>query len=79
MQVLWEDGLMQLNVEQDKLIHAKPSGHMLIKGVAGSGKTTVGIRKGIHLLRNYCIDKRDSVLIVTFNRTLKNYIKYLYK
>lgn len=31
---------MQLNVEQRKLVQSKPAGHSLIKGVAGSGKTT---------------------------------------
>ena len=29
---------MQLNLEQKKLILMEPSGHILIKGVAGSGK-----------------------------------------
>lgn len=64
------------NVEQYNLIYAKPLGHMLIKGVAGSRKTTVGIYREIYLLRNYCKNKRDTVLIITFNRTLNNYLKY---
>lgn len=45
---------MNLNVEQKKLIQAKPIGHNLIKGVAGSGKTTVAAHKIPFLLKHYC-------------------------
>ncbi|SHI00714.1 S24 family peptidase [Clostridium grantii] len=70
---------MLLNVEQKKLINLKPNGHNLIKGVAGSGKTTVAIQRIPFLLNHYCEGKEDSILMVTFNKTLVNYIEYLYK
>lgn len=68
---------MQLNIEQKKLIQMEPSGHMLIKGVAGSGKTTVAVHR-IPFLMNYCHEPDDKILLITFNKTLLNYIKYLY-
>lgn len=57
----------------------KVSGHSLIKGVAGSGKTTVAVSRVSFLLSNYCYASDDRILLVTFNKTLVNYIKYLYK
>lgn len=69
---------MQLNVEQRKLVQNKPGGHSLIKGVAGSGKTTVAVNRIPFLLENYCLDKDDRVLMVTYNKSLLNYIKYVY-
>jgi DNA helicase II / ATP-dependent DNA helicase PcrA len=70
---------MQLNLEQKKLIQLEPSGHCLVKGVAGSGKTTVAIHRIPHLMNQYCHEKDDKILLVTFNKTLLNYIKYLYE
>ncbi len=69
---------MRLNVEQKKIIQLKPNGHMLVKGVAGSGKTTVGIHRIPYLATHYCHEKNDGVLMITFNKTLKNYIEHLY-
>lgn len=70
---------MQLNMEQRKLIQAKPVGHNLIKGVAGSGKTTVALHKTLFLRNHYCFGENERILLVTYNRTLINYIKYLYE
>lgn len=70
---------MQLNVEQRKLIQARPNGHMLIKGVAGSGKTTVAVNRIPFLLNHYCFADDDRILMVTYNKTLIGYIQYLYK
>jgi len=69
---------MQLNIEQKKLIQMEPSGHMLIKGVAGSGKTTVAVHRIPFLMNHYCHESDDKILLITFNKTLLNYIKYLY-
>lgn len=69
---------MQLNVEQRKLVQGKPAGHSLIRGVAGSGKTTVAVNRIPFLLENYCIDKDDRILMVTYNKSLISYIKYVY-
>lgn len=69
---------MNLNIEQKKLITATPSGAMLVRGVAGSGKTTVAVHRAEFLLNNYCLDEADRVLLVTFNNTLVKYLRYLY-
>lgn len=70
---------MQLNVEQRKLVQSKPAGHSLIRGGAGSGKTTVAVNKIPFLIENYCIDDSDKVLMVTYNKSLISYIKYVYE
>lgn len=69
---------MRLNKEQEKISYMKPSGHALIKGIAGSGKTTVGIYRIPFLLNNYCGEPDDSILLVTYNKTLVNYMNYIY-
>ena len=69
---------MILNMEQKRIIELEPSGHMLVKGVAGSGKTTVSVKRIPYLLTHYCGDEGDSILLVTYNKTLLNYIKYQY-
>lgn len=69
---------MKLNVEQRRIIESKPNGHNLVRGVAGSGKTTVAVHKIPFLLKNYCHEKDDRVLVVTYNKSLINYVKYIY-
>lgn len=69
---------MKLNIEQRRIVELEPGGHMLVKGVAGSGKTTVSIRRMPFLLNHYCYEEDDKILLVTFNKTLLNYIKYQY-
>jgi superfamily I DNA/RNA helicase len=64
-----------LNPEQRKLVEAEPNGYVLIRGVAGSGKTTVALHRTLFLLRNYCSEDNDRVLLATFNRTLINYLR----
>jgi DNA helicase II / ATP-dependent DNA helicase PcrA len=70
---------MKLNVEQRKIVELEPAGHSLIKGVAGSGKTTVSVRRIAFLQNHYCPEDDDNILLVTFNKTLLKYIKYQYE
>lgn len=70
---------MKLNMEQRRLVELEPNGHMMVKGVAGSGKTTVAIRRISFLQNHYTHDNNDSVLLVTYNKTLLQYIKHQYK
>jgi DNA helicase-2/ATP-dependent DNA helicase PcrA len=62
---------LQLNQEQKRIINAKPNGHTLLKGVAGSGKTTIAVTRLPFLLHNYCFDVDDRILLVTYNKTLR--------
>lgn len=70
---------MQLNVEQNRLVSAELGGQMLIKGVAGSGKTTVALHRALHLQLNCCKNPEDLVLLITYNTALINYLAYIYK
>ena len=70
---------MELNYEQKKLITSINMKHSLIKGVAGSGKTTVAVNRIGFLLDNYCIDDTDEVLMVTYNKSLIQYISHIFK
>ncbi|AIY06259.1 transcriptional regulator, LexA family [Planococcus sp. PAMC 21323] len=70
---------MKLNIEQRRIVELEPSGPMLVKGVAGSGKTTVAIRRIHFLLDHYCHEENDKVLLVTYNKTLLHYIKHQYE
>lgn len=69
---------MKLNMEQRRIVELEPNGHMLVKGVAGSGKTTVSIRRVPFLLHHYSHEDNDNILLVTFNKTLSRYIKHQY-
>ncbi|MGP6139105.1 transcriptional repressor LexA [Jeotgalibaca sp. A127] len=70
---------MKLNLEQRRIIELEPNGHSLIKGVAGSGKTTVAIHRLTFLQQHYCPEEADSILLVTYNKTLLQFIKYQYE
>lgn len=69
---------MKLNVEQRRIVELEPAGPMLVKGVAGSGKTTVAIRRINFLRDHYSHEEDDRILLVTYNKTLLNYIKHQY-
>lgn len=67
---------MELNIDQLRIVNQKPNGHCLVKGVAGSGKTTVAVNR-IPTLLNHYVQSGEKVLIITYNKTLINYTKYL--
>lgn len=69
---------MKLNMEQRRIVELEPNGHMMVKGVAGSGKTTVAIRRISFLQNHYSHEQDDTILLVTYNKTLLQYIKYQY-
>ena len=70
---------MDLNAEQKRIAFQEPKGHSLVKGVAGSGKTSVAIYRVPFLLNNYCFESDDSILLATYNRTLITYMEFLYE
>ena len=69
---------MELNADQLRIVNNKPNGHVLIKGVAGSGKTTVAVSK-LPMLINHYMAQKDKILFVTYNKTLIQYTEYLIK
>lgn len=70
--------LVKLNIEQQKLAESKTMGASVIRGVAGSGKTSVGVARISYLLEHYCKDE-EKVLFVTYNKSLIKYVQYLYE
>lgn len=70
--------------EQLKIMRAAKPGASLIKGAAGSGKTTTALLR-LKLLCNQRLARKDRlqlddpvrVLVLTYNRTLEGYIKEL--
>lgn len=75
--------LLNLNDEQQSLVHVSSTGPILIKGVAGSGKTTIGIYRAQYLYaqteeRRRMFGETPSVLVLTFTRTLANVLRQLY-
>lgn len=66
-----EEGLIiKYTPEQEKIIYSNAK-KSKIKGVAGSGKTMIAVKKAV-----FCYNKtRNRVLILCFNKTLKNYIQ----
>lgn len=57
--------------DQSKYIQSSPNTKIKIKGVAGSGKTTVMAERAAHAHKRH----QSTVLILTFNLSIKNYIK----
>lgn len=69
---------LKLQPEQLKVLSMPPQGAVQIKGVAGSGKTTVAIYRAKYLIDNYPnMFSQTNVAIFTFNRLLANYMQDL--
>jgi superfamily I DNA/RNA helicase len=72
--------------EQLTIICINPSGSVLIRGAAGSGKTTTALLR-LKYLADYWTRRRRSegstnavqILVLTFNRTLRGYVEELAK
>lgn len=67
---------IELTSEQIKVLNSKSQGNCLIKGVAGSGKTTIALHKVIGILEEIEHTK-EKILLVTYNKALVQYINYL--
>jgi superfamily I DNA/RNA helicase len=76
--------LLNLTDDQIALVRVSATGPILIKGVAGSGKTTIGLYRA-HYLAQTIEQKRQmfgessSILLLTYSRTLANVLRQLYR
>lgn len=75
--------LLNLTDEQMEYVHVKATGPILIKGVAGSGKTTIGLYRANYLAelieeRRRMFDEKVSILLLTYNKALARALKQLY-
>lgn len=65
-----------LKGEQKKVLFLPPTNPIQIKGVAGSGKTTVALYRAKHLLETQAnLFKETKIVIFTYNKTLAAYIE----
>ena len=65
-----------LKGEQKKVLFLPATNPIQIKGVAGSGKTTVALYRAKHLLETQSnLFKETKIVIFTYNKTLAAYIK----
>ena len=68
--------MIYLNPEQDKLVRLDPRGHRLIRGVAGSGKTTIALYRAKYLSENYLdMFTANKILVLTYNSTLVAFMR----
>ena len=67
-----------LKGEQKKVLFLPPTNPIQIKGVAGSGKTTVALYRAKHLLETQAnLFQETKIVIFTYNKTLAAYINAL--
>lgn len=64
---------IKLNDKQLSLIESKPNLERKVKGIAGCGKTTTLAHKAVNVVRRK--GARSRVLVLSYNITLKNYIR----
>ena len=68
--------MIYLNPEQDKLVRLDPREHLLIRGVAGSGKTTIALYRAKYLSENYLdMFTANKILVLTYNSTLVAFMR----
>lgn len=76
--------LLNLNEEQESYVHINASGPVLIKGVAGSGKTTIGLYRAHYLAKliaeqGKMFGEGASILLLTYSLTLTKALEQLYR
>ncbi|MCK9595109.1 MAG: AAA family ATPase [Candidatus Omnitrophica bacterium] len=62
--------------KQIEVLYLPAEGHVVVLGTAGSGKTTLAILRAVYLA-NPSTEHGGRTLLVTFNKALVTYLKYL--
>jgi superfamily I DNA/RNA helicase len=70
--------MLDLAPEQQKLVDYKTTGPTLIKGVAGSGKTTIGIYRAISQAKQQGLFGKGTILFLTYSETLKRVVEQMF-
>ncbi|MFF2447469.1 3'-5' exonuclease [Neobacillus sp. NPDC058068] len=63
-----------LTEKQEQCVRFKPEGSLLVRGIPGSGKSTILLARAQYLRKNH---PNESLVILTFSRPLTNYVKQL--
>jgi superfamily I DNA/RNA helicase len=74
--------LLNLSKEQESLARMRTTGPTLVRGVAGSGKTTVGVYRAIEqagIRRLFDQGLRPNVLFVTYTQTLARVVSQMFE
>lgn len=61
---------------QSEVLYLQPTGHVVVLGTAGSGKTTLAIHRGCHL-SNPKLPHTGNTLLLSFNVPLATYLRHL--
>ncbi len=67
-----KDLMLNLSEEQRRIVEMEAKGDTLLRGAAGSGKTTILVYRAIRLA-----ERGDQVLLLTYNRTLAQAMRTL--
>lgn len=70
--------MLDLSPEQEELTRFEAPGAVLIKGVAGSGKTTIGVYQIINRLKKHQLFTTQPILFLTYNETLASVISKMF-
>lgn len=70
--------MLNLSPEQSEVVNTNATGTMLIKGVAGSGKTTVGVYRALYLARAQRLFPNRPVLFLTYTDTLTKVVEKMF-
>ena len=74
----FEDWMLYLHPDQKSLVHKRFSGPARLRGVSGSGKTVVAIHRVREAAKQLVLTgSRDSVLFLTYNRSLCDLVERL--
>jgi superfamily I DNA/RNA helicase len=65
---------LKINKNIKSCIEFQPKGSLLIKGIPGSGKTTILLERARYLKE---VKKEEKVLLLAYNRSLSSYLKQL--
>jgi superfamily I DNA/RNA helicase len=71
--------MLDLAPEQKRLVEYKTTGPTLIKGVAGSGKTTIGVYRAIEHAKQKGLFGKETILFLTYTETLKRVVEQLFE
>lgn len=75
METLGDRTQIQLTPKQKECVDYTPEQHLLVRGIAGSGKTTVLIERARRLQSLRTLGRsKSSVLVLTYNRALATYM-----
>jgi len=69
--------IIKLTGEQNDIAYYKNTGNLVVKGVAGSGKTVVGLHRIPYLKEYLCNESTDNILVISYTKTLVSYLSYL--